>query len=97
METQLRGSDALARLGGDEFVVLLPRTSRHEARGVAEQLRGCLEEFACGTVPAEVRVRASFGTAELHAEDAAWEQLMQRCDQALYRAKAVGGNRVLVH
>ena len=97
LETQLRDSDALARLGGDEFVVLLPRTSRHEALGVAEQLRGCLEELRCCSGAEQQRVRASFGIAELHDDDQTWEHLIQRCDRALYAVKAVGGNRVLVH
>ena len=95
-ESQMRAGDFLGRLGGDEFVVLLPRTSRHEALGIAEQLRGCLEgmRFPPGEGPAEVH--ASFGAAELDPRFE-WNHLIETCDQALYAVKDLGGNQVLVH
>ena len=97
LQAQMREGDALARLGGDEFVALLPRTSRHEALGIAECMRSCLEELRCVPDRIETTVRASFGVAELDESYQGWQRLMHRCDQAMYRVKDRGGNRVLVY
>ena len=90
----LRGEDVLARLGGDEFVALLPGTDIIGARVVAERLReGLLEEhmlFHGQEVPAPL----SIGVAQLRADDAQLDSLLKRADQAMYRAKRAGGDRV---
>jgi diguanylate cyclase (GGDEF)-like protein len=92
----LRAYDLLARVGGEEFAVLLPGTDRQQAWKAAQRWREDLaaHEFDFG---APVRVTASFGVGSLEAggEPARqFEMLLGSADQALYRAKAAGRNRV---
>jgi len=88
-----RIGDLVARLGGDEFAVLCPGCTETEAVRIAER-------FIAGLAsPVEVgsgsgAVGASAGIAIGRAEDG--ERLARRADEALYRAKAAGGNRVEV-
>jgi diguanylate cyclase (GGDEF)-like protein len=86
-----RQSDLVARFGGEEFVILLPDTSLENAVACAERIRQRLEsQPLVGRVG---RVTASFGVAMLaKQEDGA--DLMRRADQALYRSKKEGRNRV---
>ena len=97
LEGEMRTNDRLARLGGDEFAVLLPRTSRYEALDMAERLRCAVEEMRCISGEMVMRVRASFGVAQMDEAVRGWEELLQQCDRAMYRVKAKGGNQVLVH
>lgn len=87
----LRGSDCAFRLGGEEFLALLPHTGLDGAVVVAERLRTALAE----RVRADDRpVTASFGVTEL-GKDEDWMHALRRADQALYRAKHGGRNRVV--
>ena len=92
----VRDVDLPARYGGEEFTVLLPATDAEGGRQLAERLRIAVEELSLdsgggGVVP----VRSSFGVASYPAERSA-PALMRAADQALYRAKAAGKNRVVV-
>ena len=94
---QLRDTDFAARYGGDEFVVLLPQTNESQGAQFAERLRRRLIEVSRD---AGLRVRGSIGVAavsadELDSPDAA-EDLLRRADEALYRAKRSGRDRVEV-
>ena len=94
---ELRDTDFAARYGGDEFVVLLPQTTAAAAGLFAERLRRRLLEVSQG---AGLPVRASIGVAalspdEVGANDAA-EDLLRRADEALYKAKRSGRDRVEV-
>ena len=86
----LRGADLIARWGGEEFCILLPRTRLAEARALAERLT--FRIAAAGTP----RVTVSIGVAEAHAQSEALDETIRRADEALYRAKASGRNRVVV-
>ncbi|WP_322516187.1 diguanylate cyclase [Rhodopseudomonas palustris] len=86
----VRQTDLLARWGGEEFAILLIDTDLFAAAEVAEKLR----QFFAGTAFGEVGpVTASFGVAEYRLGDSA-ETLLARADNALYRAKYNGRNRV---
>ncbi|WP_320158926.1 diguanylate cyclase [Marinobacter litoralis] len=94
-----RSIDLLARFGGEEFVVLLPTTGSEGAGVVAERLRTAVEgspvKVSDGGAP--VNLTISLGVATLLATQGADPQeLMRRADEALYRAKAGGRNRVVV-
>ena len=94
---ELRDTDFAARYGGDEFVVLLPQTTAAAAGLFAERLRRRLLEVSQA---AGLPVRASIGVAalspdEVGASDAA-EDLLRRADEALYKAKRSGRDRVEV-
>ncbi|HEX5755285.1 MAG TPA: GGDEF domain-containing protein [Arenimonas sp.] len=83
--------DIFARWGGEEFLVVLPGAPGEAAGIVAERLRNAIA--AQPIAPVGV-VSASFGVTALRAEDTLAE-VLQRADDALYRAKAEGRNRVV--
>ena len=91
----LRDVDLPARYGGEEFAVLLPQTDAAGAQMVAERLRQRLSERPLTARPgALVAVTASFGVATF-PDCANPASLFAAADQALYRAKAAGKNRVV--
>ncbi|MFS8038286.1 diguanylate cyclase [Xanthobacter sp. AM11] len=89
-----RPGDFAARYGGEEFVVLLPATDAGGALRIAESIRSTIAAAAFPTTGGEVaRVTASIGVATArHGEVAA--SLVRHADEALYRAKGQGRNRV---
>src|SRR5262249_44760522 len=88
MRAHLRAEDQLGRLGGEEFLVLLPDTTGPAARNVANKLR---EEVARAPSPVPVTVSAGIATWDHETP----EQILRRADQALYRAKDAGRDRVM--
>ena len=87
----LRSVDLAGRYGGDEFGVLLPGTDGHAAMEVAERLRlRVAGNVAVGGIP----VTLSIGVAELCAGMDGIDDWTGAADEALYRAKAEGRNRV---
>ncbi len=89
----LRTADALTRWGGEEFIVLSPATGLGGALSLAERLRTALES---ATFPVSGTVTLSAGVAE-YVEGESLEAWVGRADQALYRAKELGRNRVEGH
>jgi len=89
----LRGEDVLARLGGDEFVALLPGTDAQGARVVAERLRQALDAVHLDVRGERLPAPLSIGVAQAR-EDDELDGLLRRADQAMYRAKRAGGDRV---
>jgi diguanylate cyclase (GGDEF)-like protein len=89
----VRDSDLAFRYGGEEFAVILSNTGLEGAAQVAERIRGAIAE-ADFRLPDGTRlsVTGSLGVAE-HQLGETREGLMERADQALYRAKAEGRNR----
>ncbi|TBH21163.1 GGDEF domain-containing protein [Thermus thermamylovorans] len=90
LEAHVRQSDRVVRLGGEEFAVLLPETSLAQALGLAQRLR---QAVATLRVPPVERLSASFGVAQARPEDSSLS-LLKRADEAMYRAKRRGKNRV---
>lgn len=93
----LRSVDLACRYGGEEFVIIMPETDRQLALLVAERLRSKIadEPFAIQGGARFIDVTVSIGLAclESPADNAA--TLLKRADDALYRAKAQGRNRVV--
>ena len=96
MHEVLRASDLKCRFGGDEFLVLLPDTSLHGARRVAEALRNKISERSTPCSGDAVTVTASFGMTQALPAEITVPTMVARADAALYRAKAEGRNRVRV-
>ena len=93
----LRKTDLLARYGGEEFAVLLPETRVEGARVIAERIRRTVFEKPIVADGCEIRVSVSVGIASQVADsEAVPETLLKKADRALYRAKALGRNRVEV-
>jgi diguanylate cyclase (GGDEF)-like protein len=92
-----RSIDAAGRYGGEEFCLLLPETSASEARTTAERIRSDLETENFATENGETfTVTASVGVAEMKDDHGETEDLFKDADEALYRAKETGRNRVIV-
>lgn len=91
----IRGGDLLCRLGGEEFVIVMPNVNVVAASRIAERARRAIEQegFIVDKAGTIVSITASIGVAE-QAEDKDAHQLYRRADQALYRSKAEGRNRV---
>jgi len=87
--SSLRDCDLLGRFGGEEFVVLLPETTMDEASKVAERMRVGIARMRLPQVTSSITVSA--GLAELQDNESG-EDLLERSDRALYRAKAEGRN-----
>lgn len=94
MRSCLREADELGRLGGEEFGVLLPLTDLSGAVVVAERLRAALQSQPLEWVGQLRAMTASFGVAAAKPEATNPDDLMLRADQAVYRAKQAGRNRV---
>lgn len=87
----LRETDVLCRIGGEEFTIIMPETNIEDAYQTAERLRKAIEELPQSTLPTQLTV--SFGVAGMTRWDND-KTLLKRADQALYRAKKNGRNRV---
>lgn len=87
-----------ARWGGEEFMLILPDTTLNEAQIYAERLRMTFERelrLPAGHGPGRARkVTASFGCTQISAAETSIDAAFIRADQALYRAKSLGRNRV---
>jgi two-component system, cell cycle response regulator len=97
ISTSVRGIDLACRFGGEEFVVVMPDTDRAYAVQVAERVRRNVEQtpFQISRAPDKLNITVSIGIAcSTGAPDTA-DQVLHRADQALYRAKHEGRNRVV--
>ncbi|MEO8332613.1 MAG: GGDEF domain-containing protein [Gallionella sp.] len=91
----LRPQDMLARYGGEEFALLLPDTDLQQAKKIAERVRAAIADATISRDELSFQVTISIGiTATQHEEK--FEGLIDEADQALYRAKELGRNRVEV-
>nr|WP_229519063.1 GGDEF domain-containing protein [Massilia rhizosphaerae] len=89
----IRSSDRLVRWGGEEFLIVCPMTNVYQGRILADNLRHALHQHAW---PADLRVTASFGVAQHHQQDEVGV-VIKHADEALYRAKQTGRDRVCAH
>ena len=92
----VRESDTLGRVGGDEFIIILPETDLSGAHIFSERLRERIEGY-CLDITKEARVdyvRCSVGLVAYTGGEQTVEELKRLADEAMYRAKKAGGNRV---
>lgn len=86
----IREADLLARYGGEEFMILAPYTDRESAFMLAEKLRETVRTTRFNGV---LHITCSFGVAQFHDSDNV-DSFLKRVDDALYRAKNNGRDRV---
>jgi diguanylate cyclase (GGDEF)-like protein/PAS domain S-box-containing protein len=86
----IRDADLLARYGGEEFMILTPHTDRENAFMLAKKLRETVRTARFNGVQ---HITCSFGVAQFHSSDTI-DSFLKRIDDALYRAKNNGRDRV---
>jgi len=95
LRASIRSSDLACRTGGEEFVVVLAGTDLHTAERVGERVRKMVAAKPFLAAPGcALNITASLGVASLLGVGDMPEDLLKRADQALYRAKREGRNRV---
>lgn len=96
MQEDVRVSDVVARYGGEEFGVIMVNADAREARELAERLRRRIEDraFPDEDVQPGEELTVSAGLATCPRDGSAYEELIEAADEALYRAKRQGKNRV---
>jgi diguanylate cyclase (GGDEF)-like protein len=92
----IREIDLLARIGGDEFALLLPQTNSTQAYEVLEGVRQALAAMPLDLGGSQALVTISAGITDLTDEIEPLDTLLGNADQALYQAKEMGRNRVVV-
>lgn len=92
-----REVDVVGRLGGEEFVILMPDTSREAAVLAAERLREAVAAISMEMGGHRLFLTASLGVAWLHGSVQQVGDLLVQADDALYRAKSSGRNRVEIY
>ncbi|NIF28116.1 diguanylate cyclase [Pantoea sp. Tr-811] len=93
LRKRLRGRDFIARFGGEEFVLLLPQTPPAAAAQVSEVLRAAIEACPFHFKGERVVITTSIGLSAFRSGERG-DQVLKRADEALYRAKELGRNRV---
>jgi diguanylate cyclase (GGDEF)-like protein len=96
LKDNARKADLVARIGGEEFAILMPEVGLDRAGEATERLRAALEADVGPRVPAlgSRVVTASFGVATLEKAGDRLEDLLSAADEAMYKSKENGRNRV---
>lgn len=92
----IRNMDILARYGGEEFCCLLLETNLSSALGVAERFRKTISEYKFNFNNHSIRVTISLGISELKEGTDSPDVLLKEADDALYKAKKTGRNKVVI-
>jgi diguanylate cyclase (GGDEF)-like protein len=96
MSNEIRKVDRIGRLGGEEFAILMPGTDMASAQTFAERLRQEVETTPISVDSQSIVVTVSIGLSVLKGSDESSGPALERVDQALYKAKNLGRNRVEV-
>ncbi len=97
MKDSVRGIDLVCRLGGEEFVIVMPDTDPIRGFRIADRIRMSVSNtpFAIHGGSKQIDVTVSVGMTGLRGEDISVDALLKRADEALYKAKRDGRNRVI--
>jgi diguanylate cyclase (GGDEF)-like protein len=97
LETLTRPGDIACRFGGDEFVVILPRTDVSGGHKIAEKIRQAIHDINwTPVIPKEIRISLSIGIANHSGQYKNTDEFIKAADDALYKAKKKGRNRIVV-
>jgi diguanylate cyclase (GGDEF)-like protein len=92
IKRNIRVSDIIARYGGEEFIIIQPEITIEGAKVYAEKIRTLIEQNNFGKVK---RITISIGVTMIKENDTV-SGILKRVDEALYKAKDNGRNRVEV-
>jgi two-component system cell cycle response regulator len=97
LKRNVRNLDVICRTGGEEFIIILPDTDRNSAEKIGERIRRAVsaKHFGIGTKSGPLGMTISIGVSALEGTHDSMDDLLKRADQALYRAKHEGRNRVI--
>ena len=91
-----RDPDIIARIGGEEFAMMLPETTDSAALEFAERVREMIQDCPATVNGKTIPITVSVGIAGANARTSGIETLMRNADQALYEAKRLGRDRVVI-
>jgi len=94
-QKNIREIDVFARFGGDEFALLLPEANYEQAYVVVERIRKAVTAQSIDLDGKLVSITISSGVANLSDAEETFDKLLSHADQALYRAKEAGRNKVV--
>lgn len=94
LKSMARATDLPARFGGEEFVVVLPGTALVGGLEMAERMRLAIAQIGNVVLSQPFTFTVSIGVTSFLPEDRDWSEAVARADRAMYRAKALGRNRV---
>ncbi len=95
VRTMVRRIDVFVRRGGEEFTLVMPATSRNNAHATAERIRTSLASAALDVGTTSLAQTVSIGVAEWDGQETL-QSFQQRADMAMYRAKELGRNQVVL-
>ncbi len=96
VESCLRDMDTFARFGGDEFVILIPEADQGQTMEIAERIRRKISSSPMMVGEMIVQVNLSLGISQIRPTDSL-TGLLNRADQAMYRAKQSGRGRIEIY
>ncbi|NVD06503.1 GGDEF domain-containing protein [Vibrio sp. JPW-9-11-11] len=94
---QLKHSDGFGRIGGEEFSAILFDINTETAKLVAEKLRISLADSPLKIDSYQVPLTISIGVTQVNADDIDIKSILSRADEAMYRSKRLGRNRVTIY
>lgn len=96
IKENIRQIDLVGRYGGEEFSVILIETDKNQARFAAERIRKAIEEKEIRVYDEDLKITISIGISVFPEHADTKEALIEKADEALYRAKQAGRNRVCI-
>lgn len=96
LRKHVRTGDQAARWGGEEFTLTFHDIDAGQAEGISERIRASIETADFSHAAPGLSITASFGVSD-NRHAGSYEELLRQADQALFQAKALGRNRVVVH
>lgn len=96
LRLNIRENDHLGRYGGEEFIVVFENTNLTTAQSILERCRKAIEQHELAYDGQIIRFTASFGLVHATLENSDQQRLILATDQALYRAKETGRNKICI-
>lgn len=92
-----RSEDTFFRIGGEEFAIILPHTNMQKAKELAKRIKQYQNEnLITGDFKGEIKITCSIGISSLRSDDKDYEEIFSRADDALYKAKETGRNKICI-